>query len=944
MKFKNTSLFLILFLLVFSIKITASVKITIQAPPDLSYSPGQPLSISLLLENTCTEKKYLNDHLKVPANWDLVLAADEFVLEGGAKTVRLFYLNTAQEHFSSEISLKYSIRKQCGEKIKELNIPLKQQPYYRIIIEYNSYSFDKNDYLILSYQITNLSNQTLEIDFSIIINPKLQTKSPSTIKLEPFASEKLEVKILAFPSLEPYLYLILVGRGYQNNVFKYQQQNSQLIKLPQHPKLANPCFYEMQLQLALNTQIEDDLSIRLLVQGATQISEDCFFNFNFGTPKFNLFSKKSELEFQNFSLKVVKQNLELRIDQLKLLNQTESQGLELSYYQENLAIKVGCIFENLNFLGQAKVAELRLRDNLEFCGVLKYILKKDQLAFASSFSLKHYINENRLIIGELALKNKGSSIKAFWKTQKNNFRYSLQLTRQKHFFKEGTNDTSGFRFLFSTDILPRIRSDGSLQISFNNAKKTITKFDSNLGFSFNLSGFQCFFRANLTLTNAKKEFYQLLKIQKNSPKTYWQWSWEHKRDLTADALSKVGFSFLYRPFPSLILNLSSVWSYQDFWRNQSLLKLQKKYQDLTISKKLDYVNQATSSISSELKFEYQNFYALFKARLHAENQYFKIQAGYNCKFNWSFPLLRKPLGSLKGRVYYEHEGEKFGLSDITIFCANQKAITDKDGYYYFEELAVGTVSINLDCASIPFIYQINDDLINKVKIENNKTQRLNFQVFKKGVIYGRIRTAECVNLKLNQIHNYEKVRVYLQRECGETNVTNFDSAGEFKFELLEKGKYIIYIDYENIISSRYYLEPNRQELFLGPGKIDLEFKIKARHQKINVLETEYIFSKERLQTLKGWVYSSNTPLESYHQSFFQLSPFPNASIIVTDLDYNVYWRTKTNDLGMFEISSLSPQGYYLFVTSDFETANLKNLQYLRIDINPFEDNYIVIEF
>lgn len=220
-------------------------------------------------------------------------------------------------------------------------------------------------------------------------------------------------------------------------------------------------------------------------------------------------------------------------------------------------------------------------------------------------------------------------------------------------------------------------------------------------------------------------------------------------------------------------------------------------------------------------------YNLIKNTLN--NKEYNIQLGYVHTFN--VPVSKKKnIGSVTGKLINQGQGK---ISGVRVNLNGIISVTDKDGYFRFPSIPVGSYNLGIDASSLginvvtvlpgPFI----------VNVEPAKVTNYDFSMTKSANITGQliVKEDERVNEKgfIPVKDQLEKLIIEVSNETELFRIfTNSD--GSFRFEDLRPGNWKVKV-YPNGLPTGYQLVTSQFSIALDSGeseKVEVIIQKKAR--------------------------------------------------------------------------------------------------------------------
>lgn len=252
---------------------------------------------------------------------------------------------------------------------------------------------------------------------------------------------------------------------------------------------------------------------------------------------------------------------------------------------------------------------------------------------------------------------------------------------------------------------------------------------------------------------------------------------------------------------------------------------------------LEEYNKDRSLLSSRIKFAlnrnheigFSANYNLVKNTLDQKD--LSIVVNYNYTIN--VPISRKKnIGSLKGRVL---NNGVMSVEGIIFILAGNKTLTDKNGYFEFPVVRVGTYLMIIDYSHSGIGTIAERAGPYKIDITPGQTTDFEISLTKSARITGEIVIQEDANKNnRNYVENKEKLgNLIIEVSKGDEIYRIYtDKNGAFSFNDLRTGKWQLKI-YETGIPEGYQLLRNLYQLELSSGQVkNVEVYIKKKTRKI----------------------------------------------------------------------------------------------------------------
>jgi protocatechuate 3,4-dioxygenase beta subunit len=329
-----------------------------------------------------------------------------------------------------------------------------------------------------------------------------------------------------------------------------------------------------------------------------------------------------------------------------------------------------------------------------------------------------------------------------------------------------------------------------------------------------------------------------------------------------------------------------------------------------------YYNFQPLKINFSLQYRFSRIQSIFPKT--QKRDYHQVVFRITKSFTWgkrktlsqvkSFSDIFKGTGTVEGFVFIDlnlnniKDSKDVTLSDIEIMIDGRViTTTDENGYYRISPIIPGEHRISLLLRKIPAFYQPLFEE-KKIKIKGRKTHHLNFILVPLGFVSGKVILDVNENgVKDEDEPGLQEIQVNLLKNGNLVFSILTNSRGEFKFDNLYPGKYIIEIDSKNIKEKYKKDKKSVIEINLKPGEELREITLlikkyrKPKIKKVFDYFTGVISGRVILDANK------NGKIDSGEKGLSNIQ----IEILPTKL------KTKTDEEGYFVFENIVPGEYIL---------------------------------
>ena len=257
-----------------------------------------------------------------------------------------------------------------------------------------------------------------------------------------------------------------------------------------------------------------------------------------------------------------------------------------------------------------------------------------------------------------------------------------------------------------------------------------------------------------------------------------------------------GMSAVSRISKNLSANfhLQSAYNIDDYYRNRNLMQLN-----------LDY------TFLRKHKISLRSFYTIFKQQVG--NPEFTLSLNYT--YNIGIPVVQLIRGGdIKGRLTYDNDEPAEG---IILNLQNKKAITDKNGDFWFKSVPPGKQLIVVNRSGLEVNEVTSIPIPIEIDVVEDRVSTLNFRITKGARLTGKFTIEKSSSALLNNVAvNAGNIVVELKNDFEQFRITT-DKAGNYSFPLVRPGKWIFRI-YASSLPSGYEISPVIYNIELKPGE------------------------------------------------------------------------------------------------------------------------------
>jgi hypothetical protein len=214
--------------------------------------------------------------------------------------------------------------------------------------------------------------------------------------------------------------------------------------------------------------------------------------------------------------------------------------------------------------------------------------------------------------------------------------------------------------------------------------------------------------------------------------------------------------------------------------------------------------------------------------------YFSLK--YAFKLNVGIAKNRK-VGNVVGHVI--GYGEEVKYADVIVRLGDKKAITDKNGNFYFNNLLPDKYYLTVDKSTLANGTTPIHKAPVEVTVKQDFTHVVALKLIKTGAVYGKVDWQQQTGLKSFEVlHEQPTILVKLMND-NETFTTKVTDKGEFSFKEMLPGDWRI-IAWIPGQQSQYSLLNAEQNVQILPDEIKkLNFTVKASEKKIHFSEKSF---------------------------------------------------------------------------------------------------------
>lgn len=314
------------------------------------------------------------------------------------------------------------------------------------------------------------------------------------------------------------------------------------------------------------------------------------------------------------------------------------------------------------------------------------------------------------------------------------------------------------------------------------------------------------------------------------------------------------------------LDIQNAYDIDDYYRNRNLMQLNIDYQFL-----------------KKHALSFRSFYTLFKTRVG--NPELTMSLTYSYRFGIPVKQIVNA-GDLKGRVTYDNDQPADG---IVLTIQNKKAITNKDGEFWFTTLQAGIQLLMVDRTNFEMDEITNISIPAEVEIIEDRESVFNFKITRGAKLLGKFIFVEGETL-FDKTEEPESgnIIVELKNEFEQFRIIT-DEKGYFSFPIVRPGEWNLRV-FPGSVPAGYELQKSEYTLTLLPGEErNLQMDIKPKKRNI-------IFKSQN--TVLTPVKKENEEVSVIPENFAQKQVAVNTTYY--SVQVGAFLKRKANNTGYFE--------------------------------------------
>ena len=355
-------------------------------------------------------------------------------------------------------------------------------------------------------------------------------------------------------------------------------------------------------------------------------------------------------------------------------------------------------------------------------------------------------------------------------------------------------------------------------------------------------------------------------------------------------------------------HIQNAYDIDDYYQNRNLMQLNINY---------NFLKKHSLSLSS--------FYTIFRQKL--EDPEFTLSLTY--AYTIGLPVKQIiNAGDLKGRITYDNEEPAEG---IVLNIQNKKAITNKNGEFWFNTLQAGVQFLFVDRTNFEIDEITNIKIPIEVEIIEDEETDINFKITRGSKFDGKLVIVENEMAVLNKSEtSAANIIVELKNEFEQFRIATGVN-GNFSFPIVRPGNWIFKI-YPGSIPSGYEVQQTEYPLNLKPGENqNLQIEIKSKKRNI-------IFKSE--STILTPAKKGDTAISIVNTN----SNGSNDSIYYS-IQVGTFLKKQTNNTGYFEKVpydfEIKTDNYYKYFIGKFNSYKVADLEKNRLK-STFKNSSIVV--